>query len=165
MEVPQELIHDWSREKWLEKKRKLAECVWFEAALLRHPDSDMIYAAPEPTQYGVVYELRAADVVEVVRTDRQKAKLDQVYEIARVYVKRDAVVIRQQWMVAVELPNDCRSLSTNLEELERQTTSEALVDRGGAIVPLKHMNGGGSEGGGKKGDGGGGGSGVSGVRG
>lgn len=69
MEINEAFINSWSREKWLENKRKLADCVWCEGALMKHPMDGKIFLAPELTEYGLVYEIDLEDVVEVISTN------------------------------------------------------------------------------------------------
>jgi len=98
-------------------------------ALLHHPDNALIFIAPEPTEYGIVYEVRVEDIVEMIGTEQQKAKLDRSYRMSRVYIKRNAVVVRQQWMLAIELPDDIQVLVRGAATLATEKSSAALVDR------------------------------------
>jgi hypothetical protein len=65
----------WSKERWIRIKEDLHDCVWVEGALLAHQDSDRIYFAPEPTQFGLIYEIRKSDIREALATGQRKSKL------------------------------------------------------------------------------------------
>lgn len=123
------LSNTWSVDAWLEKKRKLADTVWLEGALLSHSAGDRIYIAPAPTAFGIVYELQVSDIVEVVDTGRQAKHLDQVYVISRAYLKKDAVALRLQWMLAAEIPSEAHDLSEEAGTILQRVAFGSMLDQ------------------------------------
>lgn len=168
----------WSKESWLNNKEKLSPCVWVEGALLSHPEQGCIYLAPAPTEFGILYELRRDGIVEALDTGRSVSKLDSTYPIVRIYLKPETVLVRLQWTLAAELPDEVSRLHARAEVMAAERSSPALTalqlmgEVGGGTTSPGGGGGGGKGGGGgdKGGSGGGGGkggggSGASGVRG
>lgn len=48
--------------------------------------------------------------------------------MSRVYLKKNAIVVRQAWMFASDLPEDVRPLSGAAEVQSKLATSESLLD-------------------------------------
>jgi uncharacterized membrane protein YgcG len=165
----------WSKETWIANKERLSSCVWCEGALLLHSDAAMVYFAPEPTEFGVVYEIKRSGIVEILETGRVLAKLGNSYQIVRIYIRPEAVLIKMQWMLATEIPHDVAPLREAAKNLASETSSPPIADRlkaysqrnggGGGASPSPSPSPGGGGGGGGSGSGGGSGGGASGVRG
>ena len=149
------LINAWSSDRWLELKRQLAECVWCEGALLQHELPDRLYFAPEPTEFGIVYEILSSDIVEAISTGQTKTKLDRSYAISRLYLRRNAVLKKIVWLVATDLPSDVSPLREVASSLAVRSESISMLDKAilnsNAIDRVEapgNVGGGGSGGGG-----------------
>jgi hypothetical protein len=128
MEVPNDLINDWSKEKWIAKKDLLKDAVWCEGALLTHEDKNRLYLAPAPTEFGLMYDITKSDIIEVVTTGRVERKLDMNVTISRCYIKKDAIVVRTSWMLASEIPAEAYELSKHTPTLSTAVASAAQTD-------------------------------------
>jgi hypothetical protein len=122
------LINTWSKDAWIEKKRKLADCVWLDGAILDHPDKTRIYIAPEPARIGLVYEVLLVDVVEVVKANITKEYLDQSYIISRIYLTKSAALARIEWMTAANIPGDVAALHALLDTCSQDYSGSSHVD-------------------------------------
>jgi hypothetical protein len=148
----------WSKDRWIRIKEDLRDCVWVEGALLAHQGADCVYFAPEPTQFGLIYEIHRSDIKEALPTGQTRSKLGDDYEIVRVYVHKDAILVRMEWCLASTLPAVMRTLRQEATESEKSSA-------GAPLTAFEVPNGGGKGGGGSptpepKGGGGGSSSGV-----
>jgi len=118
----------WSKKDWLAKKAKLSDCIWIEGAILESEDTETIWIAPAPTSYGLYYEIALSDVVEILPIERELTFLDKTYRLARIYVKKKAVVVRSTWMLASELPEEVEAVALLSKSYEAKVAAGSLVD-------------------------------------
>jgi hypothetical protein len=122
---------------------KRSNCVWFEGAILQHNTGDRIYAAPAPTSFGVIYDIRKEDIVEIVETGNKNRHLDRVYRLVRVYLKRETVLLRCQWMTAPEIPPDVDAMHAATPDYHAKGSDGSMVDRASHAKSLLDEEGGG----------------------
>lgn len=104
--IPEHLINDWSAKDWIAKKKKLSDCVWITGAILKHELDGLIYIAPAPTVYGVIFEFELSSIVEVVETGQISSFLDKEYIISRIYLNKKSIGKKISWCIANDLPAD-----------------------------------------------------------
>jgi hypothetical protein len=104
----------WKKERWIENKRKIQDCVDVQGALLEHPDGEHIYFAPEPAHFSVVYEILKNDIIEVLPTGLVISKFGIDYPIARIYLNDRATAMRLQTCSAYQLVEDCREFRSSV---------------------------------------------------
>ena len=96
--------------------------------MLAHPDPQFVYFAPEPTEYGIIYEVKRELLVEVLETGRVQEKLSSRYSIVRIYLHPSSVIVKMQWMLAAELPSDARTMHESVATLCQQKSSAPIAD-------------------------------------
>ncbi|MBW2646970.1 MAG: hypothetical protein JRE23_12515 [Deltaproteobacteria bacterium] len=123
-----ELSSDWSKEEWLKKKNSLKDCIWAEGALIKHENDNLVYFVPYPTKIGVFYEVKKEAIVDVVETGKNIEALDRSYREVRIYLKRDELLIKVQWRLAADLPNDINLLSRFASSLGNLKSEISAID-------------------------------------
>jgi hypothetical protein len=123
MDMEQSLIqklndksHAWSKDTWLQNKTQLNGCINVQGAILKHDDSSLIYFAPEPTHFSVVYEIRVEDIVECLPAGITSEKLGASYDLVRIYVRPESILLRMETRTAQGLLEDCHELRNAIND-------------------------------------------------
>jgi uncharacterized membrane protein YgcG len=119
----------WDAEAWIARKDRLKDCVWVDGTLLQHTRSDRVFFAPEPTDISVIYQLDKVSVVEAELTGRVVKKLGAEFAIVRLFIKRDAVLVKYDWCLAADLPKYLETLRKRAEKSQAAVSGHSLVDR------------------------------------
>lgn len=99
-----EMTVEWDANRWKSAKRRAAECVELTGALLKHPDEDRAYIAPEPTEWAVVFEVYRDDIVDAFSIDESRSKGGVEYPIVQTLLKRNSTVSVTGIYEADEIP-------------------------------------------------------------
>ena len=138
---------DWSLTKHLADVDKRKDCVWVEGALLPHESKELVYFAPAPGVFPILYELRESDFEDALPTDRVVKHSGQTYKIVRLYLRNDLILRQISWTVASAIPAYVNMLRSSVDSAGIASASPSLVDRmkvlpAGWMEPQPTPNGG-----------------------
>lgn len=135
---------EWRRENFIALKHLIKDSICIEGALLACERNDSVYLAPNP-QVGLFYELRKEDILDALATGRTSESEGKTYAIVQLWIKTDAVLIRNEWMLASDLANTTVT-AFPAEPPQADLSMSSLIDPATAGAVARHMNEGGGGG-------------------